>query len=154
MRKFTSVVGVLTVVLLVLGSTLGAKSTDHMSVKKIVFTNGVTYDGKGVPSSYQPVMEAIRGAAGPKATFSVREGTLLVGLGGPNKGAKEVLSITWQSDCPVNSQFRFQQSDSAIAMVVRPTLVAWTKVRHPDLKKSKVKTYSQEEGRAEVVLQK
>ena len=139
--------------LLVLGSVWGAGSTDQSSVEKIVFTNGVVYDGKDVPVLYQPLVEAIEKAASSKATFSVREGgTLLVGLN-PDSAAEEVvLSIALQSDCPVNSQFRFQNNNFAIEEMVKPTLVAWTKLRHPGLKEASVKSYSQDEGRAEVVL--
>lgn len=116
-----------------------------MELTQVVFTNG-TYEG-AIPASYQPVVQAIKEVL-PKATFKAVEGKLQVGV----KEVKADFSIVCQSDCPVNSQFRYQKPDDSIVKAIKPTLVAWTKMRHPGFEEASVKDYRQTDVWAEVIL--
>lgn len=118
-------------------------------MKTIVF-DGKTYDGKGIPSSVDHVLKAIK-AEVPKATFGFKDGSLLVGL--PDETGE--LKLTHNSDCPVNSSFGLEQTTSIAAKkLVKPVTVAWTQVRHPKFGKdeSELERYNQTEGSVEVVL--
>ena len=115
----------------------------------VVFNNGVIYDGK-VPASYQPLVEAVR-AEHAKATFTVQADKLLVGLQVDGKKG-ELLTFRCQSDCPVNSQFSTQEAPPILVKLVKPLLVAWTKLRHPGFDECTVKNFKHTPTWAEVVL--
>jgi hypothetical protein len=120
-------------------------------VSVINFNNGATYEGMTVPEKIQPVAVAIKETF-PDATFGAKDGVLFVGLKlDTTKG--EVGSVSWKSDCPVNSMFTYP-ADLVLADDLRPILVAWTRARHSHLglEKSEVNRYSQSNGHAEVVL--
>ena len=121
-------------------------------VSEIVFTSGVTYDGKDIPPSYQSLVEAIK-EVHPKATFKVEKEKLLVGVHFEGVSGK-ILSIAWQSDCPVNSQYRFQEEKPLLTKLVKPILVAWTRLRHAGFEDASVNNYRQSDSWAEVVLNK
>jgi hypothetical protein len=84
------------------------------------------------------------------------EGTTLV-LGVNLEGSdEEIVTATWTSDCPVNSQFELSQSPRIAGKIephIRKILVQWTKIRHPHLT-GEVERFNvhQEHTRYEVVL--
>lgn len=135
--------------LLFLGRSVGA---DKVPVQKIVFSQGVSYDGKNLPQGIQGLVAEIKKSY-PQATFSGTPGELRVGLTATGP-VKEVLTITWQSDCPVNSQFKVEPKIiiTGLPALMERVMVAWTKARHPGFERSTVKSYWQHHGWAEVTL--
>lgn len=143
--------------MLVLSVALGAPSTpvpEQEIVKALQFSGGEKYDGKGVPEAYKPLVETIKGIH-PKATFGLKEKTLLIGL---PVDAKATATVVCKSDCPVNSQFNVDQKSVVLAEAnIEKILVSWTKVRHPWLKDQEVERRTLPKdgnGHAEIVLKK
>ena len=135
---------VVTGMLLIMGNAW-AKETE---LKQIVFQGGQNYDGKDLPSSVDPILKAIK-EVDSKATFGFSEGSLLVGL----PGVTGKLSVKHDSDCPVNSQFSLADAIAANQKeLVKPTLIAWTRIRHPGFEKAELDRYNETENSAEVVL--
>ncbi len=135
---------------------------EDKGVTKISFNGGAVYDSK-VPVGFQPLVDVIKREY-PAATFAVRakesffgltvvrQQELLVGIS--VKGADgELATITWVSDCSVNSQYQVKSLQQVVSKeVIRPALVALTQVRHPHLQGAVQSYRHDKDGSAEVVL--
>ncbi len=136
-------------------TAMAAGEAPEIKVTTISFENGANFDGQ-IPAAMKPVTDAIAKVY-PQATFGLEKDILRVGLKIKDIPAGKIVSLKATGfDCPVNSSFEFQESaELAIADVIRPTLVAWTQVRHKHrgLESAKVDRYTEHyPGRIEVVL--
>lgn len=122
-----------------------AAELSSANVTQVVFKGGATYKDQ-VPDSFGLIADAIT-KNHPSATFKIEGQRLLVGV-----KANGILTVTWRSDCPVNSQFGVESENPVLAKaVLKQTLVAWTQARHPHLK-GDVERYNETATTAEVIL--
>ncbi len=121
-------------------------------VTRVTFVNGANYDST-VAKNLDPLTVAVREIY-PEATFKVEGTHLAVGLNLQDAAKGEILCVNWKSDCPVNSIYQYSQPQTFASEILRPTLVAWTRIHHEHLGlgTADVKSYSEGEGRAEVIL--